>query len=92
MYPSWLAIKNEDERGQAEAARICHEEGPGVYKKEGDGNGVTRKEEKRKAEKKIFRCSEERYGRSWCDREGYRRQNAVEKHHTLWLFLIKKKG
>ena len=35
----------------------------------GDENGVTRKEEKRKAEEKISRCSKRRYGGSWCKGE-----------------------
>ena len=36
------------------------------YRKKGDGNGVIGKEEKREAKEKIFRCSEGRYGESWC--------------------------
>ena len=43
---------------------------PGVRKK-GDGNGVTRKEKKREAEKKISGCSEGGYGKSWCKEEGH---------------------
>ena len=39
----------------------CHEERSGVCRKKGDGNGVTGKEEKREAEKKISGCNEEGY-------------------------------
>ena len=35
-----------------------------------DGNGVTGKEEKRETEEKISRCSERRYGGSWCEGDG----------------------
>ena len=42
-----------------------------VRRKKGDGNGASGKEEKREAKEKIFRCSEERYGKSWCKGEGY---------------------
>ena len=42
---------------------------PGLRKKKGDGNGATGKKEKRDVEEKIFRCSEERYGKSWCQGE-----------------------
>ena len=45
----------------------CHEEKPGVCRKKGDGNGVTRKEEKKEAEGKISTCSEGRYGKSLCE-------------------------
>ena len=34
-------------------------------------NGVTGKEEKREAKEKIFRCSEGKYGESWCKGDGY---------------------
>ena len=60
-------VKNKDEGGQGEVVWTCHEERPRVRKKKGDGNGVTGKEEKREAEEKIFRCSEGRYGKSWCE-------------------------
>ena len=56
--------------GQAEVVWTCHEERPGVCKKD-DGNGITGKEKKREAKKKISRCSEGRYGKSWCNREGH---------------------
>ena len=36
-------------------------ERPRLYRKKGDGNGVTGKEEKREAEEKISRCSEGRH-------------------------------
>ena len=42
-----------------------------VCRKKDDGNGVTRKEEKRETNEKIFRCSERRYGRSWCEGDGH---------------------
>ena len=40
------AIRNEDEEGQAEVVWTCHEERPGVCKKD-DENGVIGKEKKR---------------------------------------------
>ena len=55
--------RNEDEGGQAEVVWTCHEERPGVCTKKGDGNGVTGKEEKREAKKKISRCSERIWGK-----------------------------
>ena len=70
----------------------CNEEKPGVYRKKGDGNGVTGKEEKTEAQEKISGCSEGEYGRSWGEGEGHWKQDAVEEHHTLWLPLIKRKG
>ena len=48
----------------------CHEERPRVCRKKDDGNAVTRKEEKRETKEKIFRCSERRYGGSWCKGDG----------------------
>ena len=36
-----------------------------------DQEYVERKEEKREAKKKISRCSEGRYGESWCEGEGH---------------------
>ena len=77
--------------GQAEVVWTCHKERPGVCRNKGNGNGVTRKEEKRKAEEKIFRCSQGRYVKSWCE-EGHLKQDALEKHHTLWQPLIKGKS
>ena len=74
-------VRSEDEGGQAEVAWTCHEERPRVRRKKGDGNGVTRKEEKREAEEKIFRCSERRYGKV----------SASEKdieNRTLWRKMI----
>ena len=56
--------------GQAEVVWTCHEERPRICRKKDDGNGVTGKKEKRKTKEKIFRCSERRYGRSWCERDG----------------------
>ena len=58
-------------RGQAEVVWACHEERPEVCRKKGDGNEVTGKEEERKAKEKISRCSEKRYGGSWCEGEGH---------------------
>ena len=37
---------------------------------EDDGNGFTKKEEKRETKETIFRCSEKRYGGSWCEGDG----------------------
>ena len=37
-----------------------------VCRKKDNGNGSTGKEEKRENKEKIFRCSERRYGGSWC--------------------------
>ena len=54
-------------RGQAEVIWTCHEERPRVCRKKDDRNGVTGKEEKRETKEKIFRCSERRYGESWCE-------------------------
>ena len=68
-----------------------HEERPGVCRKKGDGNEVTRKEEKREA-KKISECSEGGYGESWCKGAGHWKQDTVEEHHMLWQLLIKSKG
>ena len=48
----------------------CHEERPRVGRKKNDGNGVTRKEEKRETKEKIFRCSKVRYAGSWCEGDG----------------------
>ena len=64
-------VKNEDERGQAEVVWTCHEERPGVCRKKGNGNVVTRKEEKREAKEKISTSSEKKYGGSWCEGEGH---------------------
>ena len=69
----------------------CCEERPGVCRKKGDGNGVTGKEEKREAEKKIYGCSKGGYGRSWC-KGGHLKQDAVKEHHMLWRPLITGKG
>ena len=35
-----------------------------------NGNGVTGKEEKKETKETIFRCSEKRYGGSWCEGDG----------------------
>ena len=63
-------VRNEDEGGQAEVVWTCHEERPGVLWKKGNRNGVTGKQKKRKTKEKIFRCSERRYGGSWCEGDG----------------------
>ena len=42
-----------------------------VCRKKDDGNGVTRKEEKRETKEKIFRCGKRRYGGSWCEGDGH---------------------
>ena len=67
MELSW----NEDEGGQAEVVWTCHEERPRVCRKKDDGNGVTRKEEKRETKEKIFRCGKRRYEGSWCEGGGH---------------------
>ena len=85
-------VKNEGKGGQAEVVWTCHEERPGVCRKKGDGNGITRKEEKKEAEEKISGCSEGGYGGSWCEGEGHWKEDIVEEHHMPWLHLIKGKG
>ena len=60
----------------------CHEEKPGVCRKKGNGNGVTGKEEKRKALEKISRCSEEGYG------EACAREKEIE-NKKLWRNIIR---
>ena len=85
-------VRNEDERRQAEVLRTCREERPTVCRKKDDENGVTGKEEKRETKENIFRCSERRYGASWCKGDGRRRQDGLEKDDTLWLSLIERKG
>ena len=70
---------------------ICHEEIPKVCRNKDDGNGVTGKEEKRETKEKISRCSERRYGESWCERDALK-QDCLEKYDTLWLSLIEGKG
>ena len=57
-------------RGQAEVVWSCHEKSSRVCRKKDDGNGVTRKEEKREIKEKIFRYNERRYGGSWCNGDG----------------------
>ena len=42
-----------------------------VCKKKDDGNGVTRKKEKRETKEKIFRCGKRRYEGSWCEGDGH---------------------
>ena len=60
-------------------------------RKKDDGNGVNGKEE-RETKEKIFRCSERRYGESWCEGDGRQKQDGLEKYDTLWLPLIEGKG
>ena len=62
-------VRNEDEGGEDEVVWTSHEESQRVCRKKDDGNGVTRKEEKRENKKKIFKFSERRYGGSWCERD-----------------------
>ena len=64
-------VRNEDEGGQAEVVWTCHEERPRVCRKKDDGNGVTRKEEKRETKEKVFRCGKRRYEGSWCEGDGH---------------------
>ena len=61
----------QDEKGQAEVVWTCHEGRPSVRRKKGDGNGVTRKEEKGEAEEKISGFNEGGYGGSWCEVKGH---------------------
>ena len=61
-------------------------------RKKDDKNKVTGKDEKREAEEKIFRCSEEGYGGSWCKGDRRWKQDAVEEYHTRWQSLIEGKG
>ena len=49
----------------------CHEERPRVCRKKDNGNGITRKEEKRETKEKIFRCGKRRYEGSWCEGDGH---------------------
>ena len=58
------------ERGQTEVVWTCHEERPRACRKKDDRNGSTGKEEKRETKEKICRCSERRYGGSWCEGDG----------------------
>ena len=74
-------IRNEHIRSTVKVERLgvkmrevvwtCHEERPRVCRKKDDGNGVTRKEEKRETKEKIFRCSKRRYEGSWCEGDGH---------------------
>ena len=92
IYNQGRTVRNEDEGGQAEVVWTCHEERPRVCRKKNDGNGVTGKEEKRETKEKIFRCSERRYGESWCKGDKRWRQDGLEKGNMLWLLLIEGKG
>ena len=62
----------------------CNDERTKVCKKKDDGNGVTRKEEKRETKMKIFRCWERRYGEV-----DMKKMDVKEKDDTLWLSLVK---
>ena len=66
-YSQGRAVRNQDERGQAEVVWTCHEKRPRVCRKKDDGNGVTGKEKKRATKEKIFKSSERRYAGSWCE-------------------------
>ena len=44
----------------------CHVKRPRLCRKKGEGNGITGKEEKSEAEKKISGCSKGGYEESWC--------------------------
>ena len=72
-----VKVRNEDEGRQVEVLWRPHEERPGVRWKKSNKNGVTRKEEKREAKEKIYRCSEGRYGKVG------ERETDIEKR-TLW--------
>ena len=58
-----------------------YEERPRVCRKKDD----TEEEEKRETKEKILRCSERRYGGSWCERDGL--ENNV-KNRTVWRKMI----
>ena len=60
----------------------CHGERPGVCSKKGSGNGVTGKEEKRGAKKKISGYSEGGYGKL-----GAREKEVGNR--TLWRSIIR---
>ena len=62
----------------------CNDERTKVCRKKDDGNGVTRKEEKRETKMKIFRCWERRYGEV-----DMKEMDVEEKDDTLWLSLVK---
>ena len=62
----------------------CNNKRTKVCKKKDDGNGVTRKEEKRETKMKIFRCWERRYGEV-----DMKEMDVEEKDDTLWLPLVK---
>ena len=62
----------------------CNNKGTKVCRKKDDGNGVTRKEEKRETKMKIFRCWERRYGEV-----DMKEMYGEEKDDTLWLSLVK---
>ena len=91
-YSQGRMVRNEDEQGQAEVVWTCHEERPRICRKKDDGNGVTRKEEKRETKEKIFRCSKRRYGEIWCKGDGCWRQDGLENDNTMWPPLIEGKG
>ena len=55
-------VRNEDEGGQAEVVWTCHEERPRVCSKKNDGNGVTRKEEKRGPKRRFLDVVKEDMG------------------------------
>ena len=62
----------------------CNDERTKVCRKKDDGNGVTRKEEKRETKDKIFRYWERQYGE--VDKK---EMDVEEKDDTLWLPLVK---
>ena len=62
----------------------CNDERTKVCRKKDDGNGVTRKEEKRETKDKIFRYWERQYGE--VDKK---EMDVEEKNDTLWLPLFK---
>ena len=62
----------------------CNDERTKVCRKKDDGNGVTRKEEKRETKDKIFRYWERQYGE--VDKK---EMDVEEKDDTLWLPLFK---
>ena len=62
--------------------RTCNEERPGICRKKGDRNGVTKKEEKREVKEKISGYNEGGYG------EVGAREKDIE-NRMLWRNIIR---
>ena len=69
--------------GQAEVVWTCHEEKPGVCRKKDDGNGVTRKEKKRRRPKRrLLDVVKEDMGKIGATEKDI-------KNRTLWINIIR---